>query len=519
MATTNWNRDRAEKRIAARIAEVETVTLKNYVRDTDLSNLPHGVAYKIDAVHIYVDILNMPEMLGTTGDEGKTCHRRALRFLNLHFRAVHRILNAVDAIEVDFHNQRLHAVVAKPYSDPAARVHRAVAIGRLVVDVLAQTGEIGDEIIPAATIRVGIDTGLALAVNNGRRGHREPLFLGNPANCAAKLASAASDAGLFMSNAARRSVGWAPLANPSGTPLNPDEISISQADASLDVTVEQIVKAWRLDLETNPIGRFEFSGHTPPFSDLDLEALSPSNSRRQEAMSIYADIDGFTAYVAAHVTDDETVKDVVRALHVIRSELDSVLSSDFGGRKIRFIGDCVHGVLGEGTAQTTDAEATVTSAVLCAGALRSSFSLALEKLKGKGVNVSELGLAIGLEFGPIAITRLGMKGSMMRCAIGRGVLASEARQRLCDGDETALGPVALKKGNPSVRDLFAKGEKLADLDYDEARKILQKQNDSAASTAKSATPNGNLLKPAGVATTQFSFPPRPVTPTKPAGFA
>src|SRR5690606_12538409 len=98
----------------------------------------------------------------------------------------HRILAGVEAIEVDFHNQRLHAVVAKPYGDEARRVHRAVAIAQLITDVLAETGEDGDDKIPAAAVRVGIDSGLALAVCNGRRGHTEPLFLGAPANLAAK---------------------------------------------------------------------------------------------------------------------------------------------------------------------------------------------------------------------------------------------------------------------------------------------------------------------------------------------
>ena len=59
--------------------------------------------------------VNLADMLHVTDVEGETCHRRTLRFLNLHYRAVHRILQRVDAIFVDFHNQRLHAVVAKPY--------------------------------------------------------------------------------------------------------------------------------------------------------------------------------------------------------------------------------------------------------------------------------------------------------------------------------------------------------------------------------------------------------------------
>jgi len=188
MATRNWNKDRATERINSRIAELplKGIEIRKFVRDTDLSNLPSNVAYRIDGVHLYADILNLSDMLHVTEVEGETCHRRTLRFLNLHYRAVHRILQRVDAMFVDFHNQRLHSVVAKPYDAETDRVNRAVAIGKLIADVLARTGEDADH--PAAKVRIGIDTGEALAVNNGRRGHREPLFLGEPANHAAKRA-------------------------------------------------------------------------------------------------------------------------------------------------------------------------------------------------------------------------------------------------------------------------------------------------------------------------------------------
>lgn len=94
----------------------------------------------------------------------------------------------MDAIEVDFHNQRLHAVFAKPYGYEKGRIFKAVATAQLIRDVLAKTGEDGDDPLPAAKTRIGIDSGKALAVNNGRRSSREPLFLGNPANQAAKRA-------------------------------------------------------------------------------------------------------------------------------------------------------------------------------------------------------------------------------------------------------------------------------------------------------------------------------------------
>ena len=68
MATRTWNKDRAIKRIDAKIAELplKAIEIKNYVRDTDLNSLPSNVAYRVNGVHLYADILNLRDMLNPT---------------------------------------------------------------------------------------------------------------------------------------------------------------------------------------------------------------------------------------------------------------------------------------------------------------------------------------------------------------------------------------------------------------------------------------------------------------------
>jgi class 3 adenylate cyclase len=481
-----WSHAEAEKQIEKRLEDVREVVITDYKRDMNFENIKTNAAYRVDGVHLYADILNLDGMLNCTDAEGVDCHRRTLRFLNQHYRAVNRILTRTDAKRIDFHNQRLHSLIAKPYNteDQAEkkRVQRAVAIAQLIIDVLEQTGD-DDEKIPSAKVRVGIDSGLALAVNNGRNGYREPLFLGEPANHAAKLA-AGSKTGIYLTNKARAALGLAELGKPKETALTANEIKDCQDAANLEVTVGEIVDDWREDLKNNPIGQFQFYGHTPPMKNLEIADLTPSNSRRQDATSIYADIDGFTAYVAAHI--ENQAEDVVKCLHVIRAELERVVTTDFEGRRIRFIGDCIHAVMCEGTAQTTEEEKTITEATLCAGALRSSFDLALKKLSEDDVDTDGLGLAIGFEFGPVAISRLGIKGDRVRCAISRGVLASEGEQGRCAGTQTAIGPVAYKKASQAVKDLFDDNRKVADLDYNEAVEALSSSGDKAAKAARSA---------------------------------
>lgn len=485
----NWDEDRAAERIGKRIKEVDTVEVKDYVRDMSLENIPTNKAYRLNGTHLYCDIVNLVEMLGK---ENESDHRKALRFLNLHYRAVNRVLAAVDAIRVDFAGPRLHAVITKPYdkSDDdndadvpeAIRTHRAIATAQLIIDVLKETGD-EDESIPSADVRVGIDSGKTLVVNNGRNGNREPLFLGEPANRAAKLAAGAKT-GIFLTNDARAIIGLAQVKDDKTTALTDDEIAKSKDKADLGVDKDDIVEEWRADLAARPIKSFQFYRHTPPFSTLRIKDLAPGKTVRQEAVSIYADIDGFTKYVRDRI--DSSPEDVVKTLHVIRAEMDAVLHSDFCGRKVRFIGDCIHGLLVEGTAQTTDEKETVSTVTMAAGAIRSSFDLCLEKLEDEGVAVDGLGLAIGFEYGVLTVTRLGIKGDMVRCSTSKAVLAAEREQQRCSGEETSIGQGAYDVASDAVRRLFGVTRKGKNLTYDKVMAELEADGDETATKAENA---------------------------------
>ncbi len=481
-----WNTDRAGDHIKHKIADVETVEILTYKRDLKLENIPTNRAYRVMGVHMYADLLNLGDMLNATADESERCHKRTLRFLNLQYRAFDRILSRSGARRVDFQNQRLHALITRPFGtdQEAARVHKAVAVAQLAIDALRQTDD-ADEQLPNAKVRVGIDTGESLAVNNGRSGGREPLFLGDPANHAAKLTCRGRVEGIFLTNNARAAIDLAEVDDPKKTRLTAAEIAASQEAAALDVTVEEIVEEYRADLKNNPLGSITFSGHTPPMRTLDIAALTLANARRQDAVSMYADLDGFTAFVARHIADNP--EDVVRVLHVLRAELDRVFGREFEGRRIRFVGDCIHGLMCEGTAQTTDAEATVSDATLCAGGLRSSFDLALELLADEGIDVSGLGLQIGFEYGPMTVTRMGLHGDRVRCAVSRGVLASEVEQGRCEAAETAIGPNAYAVASAGVRALFGSTRKVEDLDYAEAVDALTESGDEKGRATQAAS--------------------------------
>jgi len=195
-------------------------------------------------------------------------------------------------------------------------------------------------------------------------------------------------------------------------------------------------------------------------------------------VSIFADLDGYTRYIDQAMAANR-VGEAVRDLHVIRGELNAVLQEDFSGRKVRFIGDCIHGLVAHGSSTQTDAKASIEQATACAGALRSSFDLCVEYLPTAG----NLGLAIGLEFGATPISRIGLRGERaVRVASSLATLTSEQCQSDCTGEQTKIGPVAYAEASLETRRLFGSSHVGTDITYDSV--VLS----APAGTAASAEP-------------------------------
>jgi len=466
-----WNRDTSRNRIKSAIEQCKDIKVTNYRSNADLDSLELTRAVRVDGVHVYVDIVNADAMLCSDKTETERSHRRYLRFLHLYQRVALGVLGKTDAIKVAFQNQRLHFVVADPVGDLKKRLNVAVAIAQLLIDVIGAGNELHAE-LDDAHLAVGIDTGKTLTVKNGTRGDRELLFLGNAANKAAHAVP--GKAGIGAADAAKSALSWK-TASPTE-----DEIATCQAQAKLGIDSADLVKKWKSELADTPLQEFQFSRPTPPLKDLDFETLTPGNSRRIECASIYADIDGYTKYVSARVDDDVRAAEALCALHVIRKELRDTLN-DLGGKKVRYIGDCLHGVVARGD-RVTDGPGTVTDGLLVAGAMRDAFDMAKEELD----DVDELGLAIGVELGPTVLTRLGVKGLRDRIAAGVAVGAAETAQCECDGRQTGVGTTAYAEAPKAVQKLFDNTRRVRDLTYNTVALCVEVAGEKKSSAATAA---------------------------------
>jgi class 3 adenylate cyclase len=174
--------------------------------------------------------------------------------------------------------------------------------------------------------------------------------------------------------------------------------------------------------------------------------------------------------------------EAVRDLHVLRSEMNAVLQEDFSGRKVRFIGDCIHGLIAEGDQSSTDSRRSVELATACVGALRSSFDLC----RGMLPSARALGLAIGFELGATPISRIGIRGERaVRVASSRATLTSELCQSVCSGTETKIGEAAFAAASADTQRLFVSDYKAAGLDFD---KVLLQSTPAAAAAGEVAEP-------------------------------
>ncbi|NKK67318.1 guanylate cyclase [Rhizobium leguminosarum bv. viciae] len=437
------------------------------VRESPLDNIPPKTAVVVDGVHVYIQMIDFAAAMIEAERETEGTHQRVLSMLHLHYSVCDEIAENFEAQRVDFHGPRMHAVIATPVGPAfaAERAERALAFADAITKAVKEAGRITANGRYATRVRAGLDSGRSVAVNGGVQHEREPLFLGPAANYAAKLADGHVE-GIFVSNRLRRDLGQQEVFGLNilneerqrhidlDDPSFGNKVSFQTKRANRQLIDSAASTAsGRVSLSSDDASSFTFHRHTPPLGSINFADLSPSNSIRMELLSIFADIDGFTGYVDRCIATG-TIGEMVANLHTIRSELAATLKDDFKGKKVRFIGDCVHGIIAEGTAMTTDPSSSVRAAVQAAGGIRSSFELCQSELDG----IADLGLAIGIEYGPTPVTRIGIRGDRsVRCSVSGAVSASEDLQSKCEGDQTALGPAALQHAPANVRRLFTGG--------------------------------------------------------------
>ena len=306
----SWNYGRSKERVQEHAASIGKITVEKLTKEADLEALLSETnCRQIFGAHLYFNISNFAA-LASAATDNKDEMRRLVQAVHIYQREVTRIVEATDtfdAVRVHFQGPKLHALMYRPIDDGKKLSSRAVLLALVLRDFTRSVFNPAFPRLGNFRVASGSDIGEVIGTQNGVKGDRELLFVGHPANHAAKI------------------IGWLGThrLTPAVYDLLPDklqavcepvpdddrglyevmELTCDELDAlcsDFNVAWDREASAERIedDRRQFPLSEIEI-GDADVLIEMDL--LSIRNNKRIGAASVFADLAGFTAYVDAAV--------------------------------------------------------------------------------------------------------------------------------------------------------------------------------------------------------------------------
>lgn len=426
----SWKFETSLERIKKKYEETADLEVSKLSREMDFENIGLKHPKKIRGAHLYIDVVNLREIQSETfGQAGE--EEEFLRRMHIYGRELTRITEEdFTSAKVHFQGPKLHAVTYRPIDQDDDIVAQAVTLAAAVALSVDKAFNIlfdGYEFEIAA----GIDLGDAVATKNNVKGDRELLFLGKPANVAAKI----------VNTGIRITSRVAEVLPESFIDFLTDKgDDVFEGELPGDFVDEQVTEyewSWSLAqskerleeaIEQFPEGCANIADAQ---GEIEKNKLSLSNSKRVDGVSIFADVDGFTQYVDEAYAVDEDLKEAVRAYHVFRSEMRYCAVEDSGALRIQYQGDRMQAL---DFLPINDDAAIAMSAIDVAGALNASVTHTLPEVIPNAVRK----LAIGQSMGRTLISRLGEHGQPDVMCLGPATSEAAEFQLSLEGGETGI---------------------------------------------------------------------------------
>jgi hypothetical protein len=471
-----WNIDTSRDRIARIAAAIPEIQISDLAREMTLENVRLANPKRIAGVHSYIALANEQRLVDDLLDvDDHDAAKRAARLLHLYQRAVGRTADTFGAARIHFQGSRLHALTYRPFSDHAEIVARSVAMVLAAELVVRQALNPALEDEPGLTVAAGAAYGQSLATMSGSRGDSELLFIGDPANDGAKAIDLTCrlrastdlldllDCNVLGIDAAEQDDGYHALT------MSQDAIEDAAKRFKIDWTLDAARKKVNDDVDAITL---DSVGVSKAVTEIDKERLSLSNCKLNQALTIFGDLDGFTAIVAAAMGDDDRLADLVCAFHVIRAELRHVAVADYGPTlRVQYQGDRIQ--LARHLPHDDPAKRAL-QAIRIAASWNSSLTLTLPEL----LDLEGIALATGIADGTTLFSKLGTHGNRDIVAVGPGVRRAERIQRNLDGGEIGLDGATLELLPEDVQGLFewragAQGHVCVDRDINDIELALR----------------------------------------------
>jgi class 3 adenylate cyclase len=433
-----WDQKQASKRVDENDFHDFEVNVQDLSKSMDFANLGTKDVRRTNAAHLYADIPNLHLCVNDVGSD-KAKQKKLIRAASVLRKVQGDLLKSSDFIaddevgRIQFQAARLHALIYKPYADEAKRARHAVVTAvTLNTYIYTAFNDVFSDLPRNFQSSVGISAGRSLIANIGFHGDRERICLGTPANLAAKVLGLGNSIRItgevyaqLPKDLADRftkkdDVAGAAVYEAKGLRWD------SEPDLAKSLGVTWKSEKWKKKTEDYrdelPLADMEVRWAEVT---IDLDSLTERNSRRTDAIAIYADLDGFTKYVQEAEQDDAVVS-LVRELHMIRHEFHAVLKQDYPGLVLQHQGDRVFAMLHEPCGDTdSDHGKRCRKAVDAAIGLESSMQ---HVLRSKLPNRKDLYVAVGLAVGTALVTRLGKNSKREIVCLGPEVCESEKLQ-------------------------------------------------------------------------------------------
>lgn len=421
-----WNYQTSVERAQKRWDATADLNVADVVRVTDFNAIALNAPRRVVGCHLYVDVTNFNSLLREAEDDADRADM--VRLLHIWQREVSKILDAFEVVKVHFQGPRLHAISYRPISNSAEQVSRAL-LAALAARHAATA--FATEFGVTWTVAAGLDHGKTVATRNGAAGDRELLFLGHAANHAAKILQST---GIRLTQDARD------LLPPEfddyitdGDPITATMSTATVTDMADNVNCEWTIEETRERLAaaatSYPNGCVSVSGVK---ESIDKGNLALSNTKAVIGASVFADVDGFTAYVDKLMTDDEDLIDAIRRFHVLRGEGRDTAVQDFSALRVQYQGDRMQALVYK---PIDDEVAIAIKAVELAAALNTVAGVIVPKVCDGDVDTP---FAIGISTGRVLVTKIGEQGNRDLVVIGQSIAQAASIQQRLEGGQIGL---------------------------------------------------------------------------------
>jgi class 3 adenylate cyclase len=452
----SWNYQRSMDRIRKHLEDMGEIEVEKLRKEADLEQLlSETICRDIYGAHVYVQVSNFAR-LASDGPYAEDDYKCLIQGVHIYERAVTRIVKGLGGVLVHFQGPKLHALFYRPIDDGEALATRAALLQLVLKDFVKTIFNPAFPDCDDFTIAGGTDLGNAIGTMDGINGDRELLFVGAPANHAAKIISTANRLRLTqqvyeaLPEDLRAMCFQTVDGHYQALPVSSDDLDALLKTHKLTWNRGECARQIEEDKARFPLDDIAYS--SAEFL-IEVDDLSIFDNKCVFGASIFADVSGFTRYIDA-ATSDEEKQEALRVFHAIRKETARVITGDFNGARIQYQGDRIQGLF---HLPQDDEEAISQKVVEAAVGLQSSMGYTLKACLPE---VQDLRLAIGIDMGTTLVSKLGARGQRDRICLGEEVESAAQLEERSEGGQIAVSTAVYKVLPDELRDHFTYSAKI-----------------------------------------------------------